>query len=121
MIQNEYIKISKLVDRSRGGDLQAFEELYLLCYKKTYLLALDLLKDELMAEDATQEIFIIIFKSIHELKNSKLFLAWSKKITYNYCINKLYELKKFEFENFEDPCYQVFNYFKDTDPLEKYL
>lgn len=121
MIQNEYIKISKLVDRIKEGDFQVFEELYLLSYKKIYFLALDLLKDELMAEDATQEIFIIILKSIHELKNSKLFLAWSKKITYNYCISKLSKLKNFEFENFEGSCYKIFNCFKDSDPLETYL
>ncbi|WP_275094442.1 hypothetical protein [Paraclostridium sordellii] len=42
MMNRDYEKISELVNKIKKGDLQAFDELYSLTYKKVYLLALSI-------------------------------------------------------------------------------
>lgn len=106
----KYLKISKLVSKCKNGDSQAFSDLYSLTYQKVYFLSLNILKDKSMAEDAVQEVFLIVLKSIDKLESPKLFIAWINKITYNYCIKELSKVKKFG---------EVHS--KDVDPIESYI
>ena len=118
MMNRDYIKIGKLVDKVKEGDLQAFDELYSLTYNKVYLLSLSILKNKDMAEDATQEIFINSLKSINQLKNPKLFLSWINKITYNYCLQEVSKLKHVELNSFENIFSKINPKLKYSDPLE---
>ena len=118
MMNRSYIKMGNLVNKVKTGDLQAFDELYSLTYKKVYFLALSILKNKSMAEDATQEVFIKSLKSIDQLKNPKLFLSWINKITYNYCMNEFYKLKDIEHNNIDNVFPMISCRCKYNDPLE---
>lgn len=118
MMNRSYIKMGNLVNKVKTGDLQAFDELYSLTYKKVYFLALSILKNKSMAEDATQEVFIKSLKSIDQLKNPKLFLSWINKITYNYCMNEFYKLKDIEHNNIDNVFPMISCGCKYNDPLE---
>jgi len=84
-----YKKISLLVDRVKERDAQAFADLYGMSYQKVYYLALSLLRDTQLAEDAVQETYIRVFNSISSLHDNRMFIAWLNKITYSVCMRIL--------------------------------
>jgi RNA polymerase sigma factor (sigma-70 family) len=95
--------------------------LYSLTHQKVYFLSLNILKNKSMAEDAVQDVFIIVLDSIDKLKNPKLFLAWLNKITYNYCIRELSKSKKIGEVNSDNILPTVYDESKDNDPLQSYI
>lgn len=103
----KYIELGKIVSLIQNGEDHLFSDLYNLSYKHVYFLALNLLKNQQLAEDACQDIFLIIFKNISSLKDPNLYLGWIKKITYNYCIklikkeNKLIKINSETILNFQ--------------------
>lgn len=77
-----------LINRSRTGDEEAFAALFHkyknLVYKTAYLMVGN--GDE--AEDALQEVFIQVYKSLSTFQPSKgAFTTWLYRITVNYCLN----------------------------------
>lgn len=117
----KYLKIGKLVSMCKNGDSQAFADLYSLTYQKVYFLCLSILKDASMAEDAVQEVYLIVLKSIDKLENPKVFLAWLNKITYNYCIKEISKLKKLGEVKSDNTLPIISDDSKDIDPLESYI
>jgi len=53
-----------------------------------------LLKDEALAQDATQEIFTKIFLNLAKFSERSKFSTWVYSITYNFCIDFLRKRKK---------------------------
>lgn len=102
MKKYDYKQIEKLVIKAQSGDNEAFEELYSTTYKNVYFYVLSILKDDTLAEDISQDVFLIVMKSINDLKNPKLFIAWVKKIAYNRCIQEINSSKKLAYCNYED-------------------
>lgn len=117
----KYLKISKLVSKCKNGDSQAFSDLYSLTYQKVYFLSLNILKDKSMAEDAVQEVFLIVLKSLDKLESPKLFIAWINKITYNYCIKELSKVRKFGEVHSDYVFPTLSDTSKDVDPIESYI
>ena len=73
----------------RKRDKEAFVELYNYTHKKIDQYALQFLKDPHLAQDAVQEIYILIYKNIDSLKEDSLFLSWMNQITYHVCCDFL--------------------------------
>ncbi|MGL5651725.1 MAG: RNA polymerase sigma factor [Paraclostridium sp.] len=117
----KYLKISKLVSKCKNGDSQAFSDLYSLTYQKVYFLSLSILKDQPMAEDAVQEVFLIVLRSLDKLESPKLFVAWINKITYNYCIKELYKVKKLGEVHSDHVLPTLSDNSNDVDPVESYI
>lgn len=117
----KYLKISKLVSKCKNGDSQAFSDLYSLTYQKVYFLSLSILKDQPMAEDAVQEVFLIVLRSLDKLESPKLFVAWINKITYNYCIKELYKVKKLGEVHSDYVLPTLRDNSNDVDPVESYI
>ncbi|MCU9816761.1 MULTISPECIES: RNA polymerase sigma factor [Paraclostridium] len=117
----KYLKISKLVSKCKNGDSQAFSDLYSLTYQKVYFLSLSILKDKSMAEDAVQEVFLIVLKSLDKLESPKLFIAWINKITYNYCIKELSKVKKTGEVYSKCVLPTLSDNSKGVDPIESYI
>lgn len=68
---------------------------------------LALLKDEALAEDATQEVFTKIFLNLSKFGEKAKFSTWVYSITYNFCIDYLRRKKKMQ------------NLFADDKEVEK--
>lgn len=117
----KYIKLAKLVSKVKDNDTQAFADLYSLTYQKVYFLSLSILKNKQMTEDAVQEVFIIVLKSINKLENPKLFLAWLNKITYNYCIREISKTKKLGEVSSDNIFPIACDESEDTNPLDSYI
>lgn len=48
-----------------------------------------LLKDDALAEDATQEVFVRVMRHLDSAPDDKTVLAWVYRISTNYCLNAL--------------------------------
>lgn len=78
-----------LIHRSQAGDKEAFAALFHkyknLVYKTAYLM----LGDANEAEDALQEVFVQVYKSLSTFQSSKgAFTTWLHRITVNHCLNR---------------------------------
>lgn len=78
-----------LIQRSKAGDQIAFGEIFNqyknLVYKTAYLL----LDNPYEAEDALQEIFVKVYRSLEKYQPLKgAFSTWLYRITVNHCLNQ---------------------------------
>jgi RNA polymerase sigma factor (sigma-70 family) len=73
---------------------RCFELLYSRYSSKIYAKCISLLKDEALAQDATQEIFLKVFLNLSRFGEKSRFSTWVYSITYNYCIDYLRRKKK---------------------------
>ncbi|HZG67606.1 MAG TPA: sigma-70 family RNA polymerase sigma factor [Herpetosiphonaceae bacterium] len=79
----------RLIARVVEGDRGAFEMLYDR-YASTVLgLALRMLGDREVAEDAVQEIFWRVWRRLGSFDRSRAFAPWLFGIAHNYCIDEL--------------------------------
>lgn len=77
-----------LISRAQAGDREAFAALFEqyknLVYKTAYLI----LDDANEAEDALQEVFLLVHKSLSSFDPRKsAFTTWLHRITLNFCLN----------------------------------
>ena len=71
-----------------------FDRLYGKYATKVFSKCISLLKDEGMAQDATQDIFLKIFLNLSKFGGKSKFSTWIYSITYNYCIDLIRKKKK---------------------------
>ena len=73
-----------------------FNILYERYSPKIFAKCITLLKDEGLAQDATQEIFIKIFTNLTKFGGKSSFSTWVYSITYNFCIDFIRKKKKLQ-------------------------
>jgi len=71
-----------------------FDQLYGKYSTKVFSKCISLLKDEGIAQDATQDIFLKIFLNLSKFGGKSKFSTWIYSITYNYCIDLIRKKKK---------------------------
>lgn len=77
------------VTASQRGDTVAFNRLVLKWEKPIYNLCLRMLRDSDEASEATQEVFLLAFKSIQRFRRDSQFSTWLYRIAANYCTSRL--------------------------------
>ena len=80
---------ARLVARVIAGDRRAFETLYDRYAATVFGLALRMLGDREVAEDAVQEIFWRAWRRLGSFDRSRAFAPWLFGIAHNYCIDEL--------------------------------
>ena len=85
MKEANIVKIAGLVLRAQSNDSDAFAELYAMTYNKVYNYARHYLKDDFLAQDAMQEIYILALRNLNKLNDPTVFIAWLKRISFNVC------------------------------------
>jgi len=85
--ENDYKYIASLVIRAQHNDSDAFSELYGMTYNKVYNYARHYLRDEFLAQDAVQDIYILALKNITHLNDPNLFIAWLNQISFRVCFD----------------------------------
>ncbi len=79
-----------VISRARGGDRQAFAELYDEYVDRVYRYLLYRLRDTADAEDLTSEVFTRAFANIHRYRwQGKSFLAWLYTIARNAVTDRM--------------------------------
>lgn len=85
--------IAGLVVQARQNDSDAFAELYALTYNKVYNYARHYLRDDYLAQDAMQEVYILALKNLSKLNDPTLFIAWLNRISFHVCFDLSKRLK----------------------------
>ena len=92
----DYDYLAKLVECTQMGDSDAFAELYTATYQKQYRFAYQYTKDSYLAQDILQDVYILVLKNIHTLKNPRLFVSWLHQITFRICFDTTQKMKRQE-------------------------
>lgn len=82
------------IERSRHGDLEAFNALVMSYQGLVFRQALWILREEEAAEDATQETFLKAYRKISTFLDGKSFRAWILSITTNQCLDMIRRAKR---------------------------
>ena len=74
-----------LVVRAQGGDQRAFETLTASEHPRLFRVAHGILGDPHLAEDATQQAFLDIWRNIPRLRDPAKFEGWSYRVLVHAC------------------------------------
>lgn len=79
----------QIIIRAQSGDREAFAALFEQYKNLVYRTAYLMLEESTDAEDALQEIFVQIYKSLSGFDPRKAtFTTWLYRVTFNYCLNR---------------------------------
>jgi RNA polymerase sigma-70 factor, ECF subfamily len=78
-----------LIERVKNGDQQAFEDLVSRYENKVYRLAIKLTRNETLAEEVMQEVFLKIYEKIGTFRGESALSSWIYRIAANACFAKL--------------------------------
>ena len=84
---------STLVERSRDGDLEAFNQIVRRYQLRVYNLAARILGDRTAAEDVAQDTFVSAYKALARFRGGSL-RAWLLRIASNQCYDRLRSAKR---------------------------
>lgn len=76
-----------IIEKARGGSMEAFGELMGLYKKAVYNLCFRMLGDREDADDACQEAFIKMYKGLKTYNGQHKFSTWALKVASNTCID----------------------------------
>lgn len=76
---------SSVIDRAKAGDLAAFEQLTRQYERMVLVTALRLLGSMEDAQDASQEVFLKLYRNLGKVESSGAFPGWLYRVTVNTC------------------------------------
>ena len=77
--------LSLLIERAASGDTAAFEQLMIHSQQRVMAMTWRMLGNEADARDASQEIFLRVYKYLGRFKQDQDYFAWLYRITVNVC------------------------------------
>ena len=94
----------QLIALCQQGDKAAFHRLYQRYVAKVYALCLKLTGRDSLAEEATQEVFVQVWKKLKHYRGDSQFTTWLHRVTSNVTISYLRSQKSFwrQMFNIED-------------------
>lgn len=84
LTQNQ-ILLTDLIERAASGEADAFEQLMIHSQQRVMAMTWRMLGNEADARDATQEVFLRLYKYLGRFKRDQDFFAWLYRITVNVC------------------------------------
>jgi len=80
---------ARIISRATGGDPEAFGEIYSVYLDRIYRYVFYQVKDKMMAEDITEEIFIKAWKALGSYRGEgQAFSSWLYRIAHNQVIDQ---------------------------------
>lgn len=83
-----------LIARFKEGDDSSFRELVEKYQSRVYSIVLAIIGDKNDAEDLSQEIFVKVYRFLHQFKGRSKFFTWLYRLTINTCISARNKKKK---------------------------
>src|SRR5689334_14796684 len=83
-----------LLRRLRDRDERAFRELIRDHRDRVFNITFRMLGDRAEAEDVAQEVFISVFKTIHDFREESKFSTWLYRVAVNHCKNRIKYLSR---------------------------
>jgi RNA polymerase sigma-70 factor (ECF subfamily) len=78
-----------IVERARNGDRDAYEHLATSAAHRLYPVAVRILRDRDLADDALQRTLVTIWRELPKLRDAKKFDAWSYRLLVRFCTGEL--------------------------------
>src|SRR4030095_15662883 len=79
--------LTDLVSRAQRGDVDAYGRLVQATQLMAYAVAMSVLRDGGLAEDATQEAYLKAFRRLGDLEEPGAFAAWFRRIVITVALN----------------------------------
>lgn len=83
-----------LINAFLQGDSTAFTELVYRYQDKVFRIAMGYLHNQEEAEDLSQEIFIVVYQSLHQYKGEAAFSTWLYRVSINTTLQHLRKIKR---------------------------
>ena len=83
-----------LVERAQQGDRDAYESLARESARRLYLTAYRIVRDDDLAEDATQRTLIAIWQDLPSLRDPDRFEAWTYRMVVRFCQEESRRLRR---------------------------
>ena len=83
-----------LVERAQAGDLDAFEQIVQAYQTKVYNIALSITGNHHDADDAAQDVFVKVYRSIGAFSFHAQFSTWLYRVATNVCLDYLRKRKR---------------------------
>jgi RNA polymerase sigma-70 factor (ECF subfamily) len=77
--------LAYLIERAVAGDTSAFEQIMIHSQQRVMAMSWRMLGNEADARDASQEVFLRVYKYLKRYDQSQDFFAWVYRITVNVC------------------------------------
>jgi RNA polymerase sigma-70 factor, ECF subfamily len=81
--------LALLIERATAGDTAAFEQIMIHSQQRVMAMSWRMLGNEADARDASQEVFLRLYKYLGRFKQDQDFFAWLYQITVNVCRDML--------------------------------
>jgi RNA polymerase sigma-70 factor (ECF subfamily) len=91
-----------LIERVKNGDQEAFEDLVSRYENKVYRLAIKLTRNETLAEEVMQEVFLKIYEKIGTFRGESALSSWIYRIAANASFAKLNLEKRHQHADIEE-------------------
>ena len=91
--------LALLIERATAGDTAAFEQIMIHSQQRVMAMSWRILGNEADARDASQEVFLRVYKYLRRFKQDQDFFAWVYRITVNVC-RDLLKKRQHESERF---------------------
>lgn len=122
MREPDHQKLASLVVLTKQNDNDAFATLYALTCNKVYNYARHYLRDDFLAQDAVQEVYISVLKNIYKLNDPMLFTAWLNQISFHVCFDISQKQSKAGMTSLEDEIlYSLRDEHPDSDPEHHFI
>jgi len=81
--------LTLLIERAANGDTAAFEQIMIYSEQRVMAMTWRMLGNEADARDASQEVFLRVYKYLGHFRRDQDFFAWLYRITVNVCRDSL--------------------------------
>jgi RNA polymerase sigma factor (sigma-70 family) len=86
-MDDSHRRVNELVRRARQGDLSAFGEIVARTQAMACAVALGVLRDPALAQDAAQDAYLRAFRRLGDLDDPAGFLAWFRRVVITVALN----------------------------------
>ena len=80
-----HASVAQFIERAAAGDKTAFEQIMVVSQQRVMSMTWRMLGNEADARDATQEIFLRVYKYLGRFRQDQDFFAWLYRVTINVC------------------------------------
>lgn len=94
--------VRELLVKARDGDEEAFTQIFTLYQNSVFVKARNIMQNDANAQDVVQETFLIVHKSLHQLRDLDLFYSWLMRITVSRCQMHFRKEKHYAKEAYDD-------------------
>jgi RNA polymerase sigma-70 factor, ECF subfamily len=94
--------LALLIERAAAGETAAFEQIMIHSQQRVMAMSWRMLGNEADARDASQEVFLRVYKHLRRFKQDQDFFAWLYRITVNVCRDSLKKRQRHAFTSLTD-------------------